>query len=84
MAIYANQGLRSGLYAMEQAFKAILADGTTANIEGSLWPTSRVHEDLQGIRDAGPTPTKAPGDQTPAGAPCSAGNGKRRLALDRG
>ncbi len=49
MVIYANHGIRSALHAMEEAFRAILEDGTTANIEYSLWPVSRVLEDLQGI-----------------------------------
>jgi phosphoenolpyruvate phosphomutase len=49
MVIYANQGMRSALRAMEQVFKAILDDGTTARIEHSLWPITRVLEDLQGI-----------------------------------
>jgi len=49
MVIYANQGMRSALHAMEQVFKAILDDGTSAKIEHSLWPTTRVLEDLQGI-----------------------------------
>jgi phosphoenolpyruvate phosphomutase len=48
MVIYANQGIRSALRAMEEVFKAILDDGTTARIEHSLWPTTRVLEDFQG------------------------------------
>lgn len=48
MVIYANHGMRSALYAMEAAFRAILADGTTANIEESLWPVTRMFEELQG------------------------------------
>ncbi len=53
MVIYANHGMRSALYAMEEAFEAILADGTTAKIEHSLWPVTRVLEDLQGIQNGG-------------------------------
>jgi len=51
MVIYANQGMRSALLAMEEVFKAILADGTTANIEGSLWPVTRILEKIQGVRE---------------------------------
>jgi phosphoenolpyruvate phosphomutase len=50
MVIYANHGMRSALHAMEDVFRAILEDGTTARIEHSLWPVSRVLEDLQDIR----------------------------------
>ncbi len=52
MVIYANHGLRSALHAMEETLKAILEDGTTANIEGSLWSVSKVLEDLHGIDHA--------------------------------
>jgi len=58
MVIYANQGMRSALHAMEQVFKAILDDGTTAKIEHSLWPTTRVLEDLQGIPNGDGSSTK--------------------------
>ena len=51
MVIYANHGLRSSLRAMEDTFKAILADGTTSNIEGAIWPIPRILEDLQGLHD---------------------------------
>ena len=51
MVIYANQGMRSSLHAMERVFKSILADGTSAGIEHSLWPASRVFAELQGLRD---------------------------------
>ena len=59
MVIYANQGLRSAMHAMEEVFQAILRDGTTANVEGSLWPVTRVLEDLQSVQKAEIHPMKA-------------------------
>jgi len=52
MVIYANQGMRSAMRAMEEIFQGILADGTSANIESHLWPVTRILEDLQGVRNA--------------------------------
>jgi phosphoenolpyruvate phosphomutase len=51
MVIYANHGMRSALRAMEETFRSILADGTTSNVEDSLWPIARVLEELQGMPD---------------------------------
>ena len=48
MVIYANHGMRSALRAMEDTFRSILADGTTSQVEDSLWPIARVLEELQG------------------------------------
>jgi phosphoenolpyruvate phosphomutase len=47
MVIYANQGLRSSLPAMENTFRAILHEGNTASIESSLWPVSRIISEFQ-------------------------------------
>jgi phosphoenolpyruvate phosphomutase len=58
MVIYANHGLRCALTAMEDGFKAILRDGTTARIEDALWPVSRVLQDLQGVHTS--SSAKAP------------------------
>lgn len=51
MIIYANQGLRRALRAMEQAYAEILCSGSTASIEEQLWPMEAVFE-LQGAADA--------------------------------
>ena len=64
MVIYANQGIRSALCAMEQVFKAILNDGTTAGIEHSLWPVSRILEDLQDIPNGGGSSIKTSDTRT--------------------
>lgn len=48
MVIYANQGIRSALQAMEDAFTSILQDGT-ADCVKAMWPLSRCLE-LQQLR----------------------------------
>ena len=47
MVIYANQGIRASIPAMEQVFKTILEDGSTAGVESSLWPVIRILKDIQ-------------------------------------
>ena len=47
MVIYANQGLRCALQAMEQIYAEILRSGSTTLIEERLWPMKAVFE-LQG------------------------------------
>lgn len=51
MVIYANQGIRSALKAMEETFKAILEEGSGEGVEQSLWPLERIFRDLQGLND---------------------------------
>jgi phosphoenolpyruvate phosphomutase len=48
MVIYANQGLRCALQAMELAYAEILRTGSTACVEDRLWPIDAIFE-LQGI-----------------------------------
>ena len=48
MVIYANQGLRCALQAMEAVYTQILRSGSTAVIEERLWPMRAIFE-LQGI-----------------------------------
>lgn len=48
VVIYANHGLRAALAAMEETYAAILRGGSTAAVEGRLWPMARVF-DLQGL-----------------------------------
>jgi phosphoenolpyruvate phosphomutase len=48
MVIYANQGLRSSIRAMEETFTEILKAGTSAPVEDRIAPTSLVFE-LQGF-----------------------------------
>lgn len=48
LVVYANQGLRAAVCAMNQTFKRIAADGSTANVEGSIAPLSMIF-DLQGM-----------------------------------
>ncbi len=50
MVIYANQGLRCALQAMEQIYAEILRSGSTALIEERLWPMKSIFE-LQGDAD---------------------------------
>lgn len=50
MVIYANQGLRCALHAMERAYAEIMRSGSTASIEDQLWPMKAVF-DLQGVID---------------------------------
>jgi phosphoenolpyruvate phosphomutase len=50
MIIYANQGLRCALQAMEQAYAEILRSGSTASIEERLWPMKAIFE-VQGVAD---------------------------------
>jgi phosphoenolpyruvate phosphomutase len=42
--IYANQGLRAAVHAMERAFTEILASGSSESVEGSLVPVLRLFE----------------------------------------
>ncbi|HYO14896.1 MAG TPA: isocitrate lyase/phosphoenolpyruvate mutase family protein [Thermoanaerobaculia bacterium] len=44
MVIYANQGLRSALRAMEETYAEILRTGSTASVEGRIWPMEAVFE----------------------------------------
>ncbi len=48
MVIYANQGLRAAIRAMEHTFRAIRESGSTAGVESSLTPMKQVFE-LQGM-----------------------------------
>jgi phosphoenolpyruvate phosphomutase len=48
MVIYANQGLRSSIRAMEETYAEILAAGTSAPVEGRIAPMSLIFE-LQGF-----------------------------------
>lgn len=48
IVIYANQGLRCALQAMERAYAEILRSGSTASIEEHLWPMQAIFE-LQGL-----------------------------------
>lgn len=49
MVIYANQGLRCALRAMERVYSEILQSGSTATVEGELWPIQSIFE-LQGAQ----------------------------------
>ena len=42
MVIYANQGLRAAMAAMQQTFTHILSDETTSNVENSLTPLAEL------------------------------------------
>lgn len=53
MIIYANQGLRCALQAMEQTYAEILRSGSTALIEDRLWPMKAIFE-VQGVEEAEP------------------------------
>lgn len=48
MVIYANQGLRASIRAMDETFRAIKETGSTAAVEGSIAPMKEVFE-LQGM-----------------------------------
>ncbi len=48
MVIYANQGLRAAIRAMEETFRAIKESGSTAGVESSITPMKQVFE-LQGM-----------------------------------
>jgi phosphoenolpyruvate phosphomutase len=48
MIVYANQGLRAAVRAMETTFKQILSDGATAGVEGGIAPMKQLFE-LQGM-----------------------------------
>jgi phosphoenolpyruvate phosphomutase len=48
MVIYANQGMRAAIAAMEEVLPKIVQDGTTANIENRIAPMKEVF-DLQGM-----------------------------------
>jgi phosphoenolpyruvate phosphomutase len=50
MVVYANQGIRAAVCAMQSTYRAILADGTTQRVESSIAPMS-VLFDLQGMPD---------------------------------
>ena len=50
MVIYANQGLRASIRAMESVFQAIREQGSTAAIEDRIAPMKEVFE-LQGMKD---------------------------------
>jgi phosphoenolpyruvate phosphomutase len=58
MVIYANQGLRCALRAMERAYAEIMRSGSTASIEDQLWPMKAVFE-LQGLTDVEPIAANA-------------------------
>lgn len=55
VVIYANHGLRAALRAMEETYAEILRSGSTAAVEGRLWPMKRVLG-LQGMALAEPAP----------------------------
>lgn len=66
MVIYANQGIRCALQAMEDAFRSILHDGTADNIK-AMWPLSRALELQQlpkpnGVLGRPPQASVAPAD----------------------
>jgi phosphoenolpyruvate phosphomutase len=48
VVIYANQGLRGALKAMEQIYAEILRSGSTASVEAKLWPMKTIFG-LQGV-----------------------------------
>jgi phosphoenolpyruvate phosphomutase len=48
VVIYANQGLRCALKAMERVYAEILRSGSTATVEPELWPMRSIF-DLQGV-----------------------------------
>jgi len=48
MIVYANQGLRAAVSAMESTFRKILADGATAGVEAGIAPMKLLFE-LQGM-----------------------------------
>ncbi|MDO8730215.1 MAG: isocitrate lyase/phosphoenolpyruvate mutase family protein [Candidatus Omnitrophota bacterium] len=50
MVIYANQGLRASIRAMESAFRTICETGTTESLESQITPMKEVFE-LQGMKD---------------------------------
>lgn len=56
VVIYANQGLRCALAAMERVYTEILRSGSTASVDAELWPMKTIFE-LQGV---------AAGDKQPA------------------
>ncbi|MEA2162977.1 MAG: phosphoenolpyruvate phosphomutase [Thermoanaerobaculia bacterium] len=64
VVIYANQGLRCALKAMERVYAEILRSGSTASVEDELWPMQTIFK-LQGVangekRDATPAPATTP------------------------
>lgn len=59
VVIYANHGLRAALKAMEETYAEILRSGSTATVEGRLWPMKTIFV-LQGMAPATPaTPAAA-------------------------
>ena len=50
MIVYANQGLRAAVRAMEETYRAILADGSSAGVEERIAPMARLFE-LQGMTE---------------------------------
>lgn len=52
MVIYANQGLRAAIQAMEQTFRSIRESGSAAGVESSIAPMKQVFE-LQGMKAIG-------------------------------
>ena len=48
VVIYANQGLRSALAAMERTYAEILRTGSTASVEDELWPIASIFA-MQGM-----------------------------------
>jgi len=58
IVIYANQGLRCALQAMEQVYAEIRSTGSTASVEGRLWPMKAIFE-LQGHANGQPAPERA-------------------------
>ncbi len=55
VVIYANHGLRAALKAMEETYAEILRSGSTATVEGRLWPMKTIFG-LQGMAAAPPVP----------------------------
>ncbi len=50
VVVYANQGIRAAVTAMESTYARILADGTSENVEREIAPMERLFE-LQGMKE---------------------------------
>jgi phosphoenolpyruvate phosphomutase len=61
VVIYANQGLRGALKAMEQVYAEILRSGSTASVESQLWPMKTIFA-LQGVESETPAPVEVPAE----------------------
>ena len=58
VVIYANQGLRSALAAMERTYAEILRTGSTASVEHELWPIASIFA-MQGMDELEPAAERA-------------------------